>query len=59
MHQPRHCMEVDGQLHAPAVLLPAKGLLYSLDGGGGVGGPQSQFERCGEKKKILHSLAWN
>jgi hypothetical protein len=41
-------MEVSGQLHAPAALLPGKEPCYPLDRG--LGGPQSQSERGSEEK---------
>jgi len=41
-------MEVSGQLHAPAALLPAKGPWYPLDRR--MGGPQSRSEHGGEEK---------
>jgi hypothetical protein len=41
-------MEVSGQFHAPAALLPGKSPLYPLDRG--LVGPQSRSGRGGKKK---------
>jgi hypothetical protein len=41
-------MEVSGQLHAPAALLPRKDPWYPLDRR--LGGPQSRSGRGGEEK---------
>jgi hypothetical protein len=41
-------MEVSGQLHAPAALLPGKEPLYPLDRR--LGGTQSRSGRSGEEK---------
>jgi hypothetical protein len=41
-------MEVSGQLHAPAALLPGKKPWYPLDAR--LGGPQSMSGRGGEEK---------
>jgi hypothetical protein len=41
-------MEVSGQLHAPAALLPGKELLDPLDRR--MGGPQNRSGRGGEEK---------
>jgi hypothetical protein len=46
---PRHWLEVSGQLHAPAALLPGKEPPhYPLDRR--LGGPQSRSGRRGEEK---------
>jgi hypothetical protein len=45
---PRHELEVSGQLHDPAALLPGKEPLYPL--ARRLGGPQSRFGRRGEEK---------
>jgi hypothetical protein len=44
-------MEVSGQLHAPAALLPERRLRYPLNRR--VGGPQSRSRRCGEEQNSL------
>jgi hypothetical protein len=41
-------MEISGQLHAPAALLPGKSPWYPLDRR--LGGPQNQFGQGGEEK---------
>jgi hypothetical protein len=45
---PLHWMEVSGQLHAPTVLPPGKGLWYPLCRR--LGGPQSRSSRGGKEK---------
>jgi len=44
-------MEMSGQIHAPAALLPRKEPPYPLDRR--LGGPQSRYERGAEDKKSL------
>jgi hypothetical protein len=43
-------MEVSGQLHAPAALIPGKAPLYLLDRR--LGGPQSRSGCCGEEENL-------
>jgi hypothetical protein len=50
-------MEVSGQLHAPAALLPGKEPCYPLDRR--LGGPQSSSGRGGEEKNSQHSRESN
>jgi hypothetical protein len=47
----RHCLEVSGQLYAPATLPPEKEAWFPLDGR--LGGPQNRSGQYGELK-ILH-----
>jgi hypothetical protein len=44
-------MEVNGQFHALAAVLPEKDYLVPIKQG--LGGPQSQSRRCGEAKNLL------
>jgi hypothetical protein len=45
-------MEVNGQLHAPAALLPVKSARYLLDTSGWVGPRENRSECCGEEKNF-------
>jgi hypothetical protein len=49
-------MEVSGQLHAPAALLPGKGVQYPLCKKKKLGELPNRSGRCGKEKNLLPLL---